>query len=343
MPARTSSKACADSARGRINPVVLQDPFHRVPRDLVTEVRQRTLDSRVAPQRILARHPHHEVSDLSDRHRAASTSSRTAVVLLGDQPPVPAEDRVRGHDTGDLHQRASAELPATHRESTALGVCEPKRSRTKLFAEDAILLSEIIDQIFLAAIHPASNGEHEELQRTGHCERIFGRMAGTESAAATRLVSAAFSHLTHRLDTAAFDLRVKESGIDGTRARALEALVTRHVFILASISWCGSNAFAQGLSISVEHGRVARGNDEKRTCQPAPLKQLRNERVREHNRHLAFEWRCRRRGAISSLDCANRTGDRPATTHHADTSVPGHQPQFRQLVARRGTIRYDAV
>ena len=43
--------------------MVLEDPFHRVPGDLVTEVRQRTLDPRVAPQRILAGHPHHEVSD----------------------------------------------------------------------------------------------------------------------------------------------------------------------------------------------------------------------------------------------------------------------------------------
>jgi hypothetical protein len=42
---------------------------------------------------------------------------------------------------------APAKLLAAHRESTALGVCEPKRSRAKLLAENAILLSEIVDQI----------------------------------------------------------------------------------------------------------------------------------------------------------------------------------------------------
>jgi hypothetical protein len=141
----------------------------------VTEVSQRTLDPRVAPLRILARHPHREVSDLAARHRAPSPSSRTSVVLLGDQPPVPAENRVRSDDTGHLHQCAPAKSLATHRESTALGVCEPKWSGTTLLAEDAILLSEIVDQIFLAAIHPASNGEHEELQHMGHCERLLGR------------------------------------------------------------------------------------------------------------------------------------------------------------------------
>jgi hypothetical protein len=135
--------------------VVLEDPFHRVPGGLVTEVRQCTLDPRVALQRILARHPHHEVRDLSGRHRAASTSLRTAVVLLGDQPPVPTEDRVRSDDTGHLHQYAPPKSLAAHRESTALGVGEPKRSGTKLFAEDVILFSEIVQSHLLGGDSPS--------------------------------------------------------------------------------------------------------------------------------------------------------------------------------------------
>ena len=46
-----------------------------------------------------------------------------------------------------------------------------------MLAEDAILLSEIVNHIFLVAIHPASNSEHEELQRMGHRERLLGRDA----------------------------------------------------------------------------------------------------------------------------------------------------------------------
>jgi len=38
-------------------------------------------------------------------------------------------------------------LLAAYRESTALGVCEPTRSGTQLLAENAILLSERVDQI----------------------------------------------------------------------------------------------------------------------------------------------------------------------------------------------------
>jgi hypothetical protein len=44
-----------------------------------------------------------------------------------------------------------------------------------LFAEDAILFSEIVNHIYLVAIHPARNSEHEELQRMGHRERLLGR------------------------------------------------------------------------------------------------------------------------------------------------------------------------
>ena len=133
-------------------------------------------------------------AELPAAHRE-STSLRTAVVLLGDQPPVPAEDRVRSDDTGHLHQCAPAKSLAAHRKSTALGVCEPKRSGTTLLVEDPILLSEIVDQIFLLAIHPASNGEHEELQRMGHRERLLAR-DGQHQIRRGRFASADFSHPT---------------------------------------------------------------------------------------------------------------------------------------------------
>jgi hypothetical protein len=60
---------------GRVDPVVLQDPLHRVPGDFVTEVGQRTLDACVAPLRILARHPRHEV-----RRSLGASSGGLAVV-----------------------------------------------------------------------------------------------------------------------------------------------------------------------------------------------------------------------------------------------------------------------
>ena len=98
----------------------------------------------------------------------ASTSTGAAVVLRGDQSPVPAKNRVRGHDAGDLRQDTPAELFASHGESTALGVGQSNRSPAKL-------LPEIIDQIFLVAVHPASQDGHEEVQSRGHSLSLVGR------------------------------------------------------------------------------------------------------------------------------------------------------------------------
>ena len=93
---------------------------------------------------------------------------------LGNQTPVPAEHRVRRDDACHLTQDPPAEFLASHRESPALGVGQTKRSRTKMLPEDAILLPEIVDAIFLVASHPASQGQPEEVQSVGHGRRLHG-------------------------------------------------------------------------------------------------------------------------------------------------------------------------
>ena len=108
------------------------------------------------------------------RYRPASTSAGAAVVLPGNQPPVPAENRVRRDDAGDLRQNPPAEFLASHRESTALGVGQAKWTWAKLLPEDPILLPEIIDHVFLVAVHPASGREYEEAQSVGHSLRLLG-------------------------------------------------------------------------------------------------------------------------------------------------------------------------
>ena len=105
-----------------------------------------------------------EVGHLAWRYRPASTSAGAAVVLPGNQPPVPAENRVRRDDAGDLRQNPPAEFLASHRESTALGVGQAKWTWAKLLPEDPILLPEIIDHVFLVAVYPASGREYEEAQ-----------------------------------------------------------------------------------------------------------------------------------------------------------------------------------
>ncbi len=117
-------------------------------------------------------HPDDELGELAWRQRPASTSAGTAVVLLGDQSAVPAENRVGRDDACHLHQCPSSEFRAAHCESAALGVGQAKWSTSELLAEDPILLSQIVDQILLVAVQPASEGEDEELQSMGHRPRL---------------------------------------------------------------------------------------------------------------------------------------------------------------------------
>ena len=121
----------------------------------------------------------------------------TAIVLLGDQPPVPAENRVRRDDACHLTQDPPAEFLTSHRESPALGVGQAKRSRTKMLPEDAILLPEIVDAIFLVASHPASQGQHEEVQSVGHGpEATWLRHGRHPRCFGDSLASTVFSHHT---------------------------------------------------------------------------------------------------------------------------------------------------
>ena len=89
---------------------------------------------------------------------------------------MPTQDRIRGDDARDLRQDPPAEFVTAHSESTTLGVRQAKRPRAQVFSEDPILLPEIVDQIVLVTVHPASEREDEELQRRRHSLRLLGRL-----------------------------------------------------------------------------------------------------------------------------------------------------------------------
>ena len=141
--------------------MVVQDPLHRGPGDVVAEVRERPADPCVTPLWIVDRHPDHEPGDFAARARPASTAAGAAVIFLGNQFPVPAKDRVRGDDARDLRQDPPAEFVAAHGEATALGIGQARRPRAQLLPQDPILFTQIVDQIVLVAIHSASDGEDE--------------------------------------------------------------------------------------------------------------------------------------------------------------------------------------
>ena len=72
------------------------------------------------------------------------------------------------------------------RVSTALGIGQSQRPPAQLLPQDPILLPEIVDQVFLVAVHPTSDGEHEEVQRMWHRQRLPDTDASTDPASAIR-------------------------------------------------------------------------------------------------------------------------------------------------------------
>jgi len=131
------------SLRRWFDAVILEDPLDRVAPDHVPEESHPIADSGVAPSRVLLGQANHQGDEMRLGSSARLALPRT-VVLRGDQAPIPAQDRIRCDDPGE--------------------VAEESPSR-ELLSEDAILLEEVVDHLGLSAIHPAGNHEDEELDR----------------------------------------------------------------------------------------------------------------------------------------------------------------------------------
>jgi len=64
-----------------------------------------------------------------------------------------------------LLQGAAAERFALRREPATLGIGESQTPAAELLSQDAVLLLEILDDLELAAVHPAREHEQQELER----------------------------------------------------------------------------------------------------------------------------------------------------------------------------------
>jgi len=129
----------------------------------VVEILQRTLDAAVAPRGILGRHPHDKRRDLLHE---PGTSRPPAVgrPLLGNQPPVPTQDRVWRHDGRHLLQNPATESLALRRQAPALFVSQLNAAAPQLLPKGAILLHQVVDHVLLVTINPSSEGREQKSQ-----------------------------------------------------------------------------------------------------------------------------------------------------------------------------------
>src|SRR5690242_6614929 len=98
----------------------------------MAEILERTLDPRVAPRRVLFRHPHHELSDLGEY---AATSYPLGVgPFPGNALPVPSEQRVGRDDRGDFAQGLTAQTVGSRGESPPIIIGEAQTPATQTAA-----------------------------------------------------------------------------------------------------------------------------------------------------------------------------------------------------------------
>jgi hypothetical protein len=84
-----------------------------------------------------------------------------AVVLLGDEPPIPT-DGVGCDDSGDVREAAPVEDLAFHGQAAPLVVGEAKPSRTVRCAEETVLLEQVANDRLLVPVDPAGEEQEEE-------------------------------------------------------------------------------------------------------------------------------------------------------------------------------------
>jgi hypothetical protein len=131
----------------------------------VADVLQPAPDTRVAPRRVLLRHPDDECDDVRLGARATEASLLRAVVLVGDEASVPAQDRIGCHDPGNVGQAPSAENVTFHGEPASLVVGAANALGAVRRTKDAILFQQIINDLLLLSIDPAGDEKREKGKR----------------------------------------------------------------------------------------------------------------------------------------------------------------------------------
>ncbi len=150
------------SSRSGIDSVLFQDVGDRGPAHSMSDVLERTLDSRVAPAWILSRHSDGQFRD--DLHDPRSPRRASLVgPLLGNELAVPTKDGVGSDERSNFGEGASSNSLAPHGKPSALSVGQSKSSGTELLFQDSVLLSEEFDDGILVAGDPSGQGGNENL------------------------------------------------------------------------------------------------------------------------------------------------------------------------------------
>lgn len=115
----------------------------------MAHILQRALCPGIAPSAIVGRHPHDEPINVG-QHVTATGPPRLEGPLAGDQLPMPAKQRVRRDNGGDLPQGPSAQAMSSGGQLSPVVIGQPQASATELAAKQAVLFHQVGENLSFA-------------------------------------------------------------------------------------------------------------------------------------------------------------------------------------------------
>lgn len=132
------------------------------------EILQRAQEARVAPPRVLRRHPHHEPADLREYARPSGPPSRVRP-FSGDELPMPPQNRVGCDERRDLRQHPTAEPLAEDGQPSPVVLRQPQTPMAQLRLQDSVFLAQVEDDLVLFTLEPAEEGRDETAAPESRC------------------------------------------------------------------------------------------------------------------------------------------------------------------------------
>ena len=152
----------ATPLRRRFESVPSENIGNCAPCCCMTEICQCALNSAISPLIVLLRHLNNQPFDRGNYRRSTRTSLSAAIGFLSDQSSVPAQQRLRLNDCGNVSQKLPSDSFRLCGQSAALVIAEPQTPNAELLTKNTLFFAEIFDHLQLAQIHPSGNGDQQK-------------------------------------------------------------------------------------------------------------------------------------------------------------------------------------
>ena len=121
----------------------------------MSEVRECALDTPITPITVFSCHTHYQRFDLSSCSWSSGRPPATAIIFLSDQFSMPGQQSLPRDDGSHFLQQSVSQGFGLDGQSPPLIIVELQPPVAQLLPQNTVLLTQIIDDLVLAMIHPA--------------------------------------------------------------------------------------------------------------------------------------------------------------------------------------------